>query len=170
MANKLNLLAGVIGVIALVHPGRVHAIVAGGETAFPVDSPANRLDLLGSASPFNAVGALAIGSGGFAYRGSATAISPHWVLTAGHNIDFNDNGQPDAGLNISFHLPGYGAYTASGFYTAPGFTGFGNPSIPRTALACPAAVWGMIWKPSSARAIPAGHSCWTTAMAIRSWE
>ena len=108
-----------------------HAIMAGGETAFPADSPANRLDLLGSESPFNSVGALAISSGVFSYRGSGTAISPNWVVTAGHNLDLNDNGTPDAGLNVSFNLPGFGAFTASGFYTAPGFTGFGNPSIQR---------------------------------------
>ena len=108
-----------------------HAIMASGETAFPADSPVNRLDLLGAASPFNAVGALAISSGGFSYRGSGTAISPNWVLTAGHNLDLNDNVTPDAGLNINFNLPGFGAFTASGFYTAPGFTGFGNPSVQR---------------------------------------
>lgn len=107
------------------------AILAGGETASPSDSPATRLDTLGSASPFNAVGALAISSGGFSYRGSGTVISPNWVLTAGHNLDLDDNGSPDAGLNINFNLPGFGAFTASGFYTAPGFTGFGNPSIQR---------------------------------------
>ena len=33
------------------------AILAGGETALPADSPANRLDLLGAASQVNAIGA-----------------------------------------------------------------------------------------------------------------
>ena len=107
------------------------AILAGGETAFPADSPAIRLDTLGAASPFNAVGALSINLGGFNYYGSATAISPNWVLTAGHNVDLNDNGQPDAGLSINFYLLGYGVYSASSFYTCPGFTGFGNPSVQR---------------------------------------
>lgn len=93
-----------------------HAIMAGGETAFPADSPANRLDLLGVASSFNAVGALAISSGGFSYRGSGTAISANWVLIAGHNLDLNDNGSPDAGLNISFNLPGLGV--SQGFMPA----------------------------------------------------
>jgi hypothetical protein len=202
---------------------------------------------------FNAVGAVQVFSGGFSYYGTGTALSPNWVLTAGHNLDFDDNGVPDAGLSINFHLPGFGSYAASAFYTHPDFSGFGNPSIqrdlgllyfatplpmdllfpglqgelaigdqvtlagfgrsgfgdygyttsasltdrrigqnvidsfdlddlgggfpassattsmPRTPLACPAAVWEMIWKPSSARAIPAGHSCWTTATAIRWW-
>lgn len=125
------LFVGLFTLLTWVAIPSAHAIMAGGETAFPSDSPANRLDLLGAASPFNAVGALAISSGGFSYRGSGTAISPNWVLTAGHNLDLNDNGTPDAGLNINFNLPGFGAYSASAFYTASGFTGFGNPSIQR---------------------------------------
>jgi hypothetical protein len=108
-----------------------HAIMAGSETAFPADSPANRLDLLGAASPFNAVGALDIRSGVFGYYGSGTAISPNWVLTAGHNLDLNNNGTTDAGLSINFNLPGLGVFTASAFYTNPGFTGFANPSVQR---------------------------------------
>jgi hypothetical protein len=108
-----------------------HAILAGDEAALPADSPAARLDLFGAASPFNAVGALAITSGGISYKGSGTALSPNWVLTAGHNLDLNDNGVPDAGLAVNFHLPGFGVFAASAFYTFPGFTGFGNPSIQR---------------------------------------
>lgn len=131
MANDFNVLGTVVGLLTLVFPLRGYAILAGGETASPTDSPALRVDPLGAASPFNSIGALAISSGGFSYRGSGTAISPNWVLTAGHNLDLNDNGTPDAGLNISFNLPGFGVYSASGFYTAPGFTGFGNPSVQR---------------------------------------
>lgn len=108
-----------------------HAILAGDETGLPADSPAARLDILDSSSIFNAVGSLSISAGGFSYRGTATAISPNWVLTAGHNLDLNDNGSPDSGLNISFNLPGLGTYAASSFHTCPGFTGFGNPSIQR---------------------------------------
>jgi hypothetical protein len=106
-------------------------IMAGDENSLPADSPAARLDPLGAASPFNVVGALQIISGGFSYKGSATAISPNWILTAGHNLDLNDNGSPDAGLSIDFNLPGFGVFTASAFHTFPGFTGFGNPSIQR---------------------------------------
>lgn len=123
--------AALVGLFLVASPPDACAILAGGETALPTDSPAIRLDTLGPASPFNAVGALAINSGVFTYFGSATAISPNWVLTAGHNLDLNDNGAPDAGLGINFHLPGFGVYTASAFYTAPGFGGFGNPSIQR---------------------------------------
>jgi hypothetical protein len=123
--------------IALLLPAVVlyaqtaRAIMAGGETALPPDFPSNRLDPLGPASPFNAVGALSISSGGWNYKGSGTAISPNWVLTAGHNLDTNDDGAPDAGLAIDFHLPGFGSFTATAFHTFPGFTGFAQPSVQR---------------------------------------
>ena len=103
-----------------------HAILAGGEFDLPTDSPSSRLD---SAGGYNYVGALDISVGGFGYRGSGTALSRNWVLTAGHNVDFNDDGLVDAGLGIHFNLPGYGSYAASGFSIHPDFTGFSNPSI-----------------------------------------
>ncbi len=106
-------------------------ILAGDELALPADSPARRQDTLEAASPFSAVGALRIDSAGFSYIGSATAIGPNWVLTAGHNLDLNDNGAPDPGISISFHLPGFGIYQARNCYTYPGYSGFGNPSIQR---------------------------------------
>ena len=46
-------------------------------------------------------------------------------------MDLNDDGLPDAGLSIDFNLPGFGVFSAVAFYTCPGFTGFGNPSIQR---------------------------------------
>ena len=131
MNRSRLLLATTAALLALTPLPPAHAIMAGGETELPADSPSHRLDPLGAASPFNAVGALAIASGGFNYKGSGVALSRNWVLTAGHNLDLNDNGLPDPGLAISFHLPGLGAYSASGFYTHPGYTGFGNPSIQR---------------------------------------
>ena len=129
--SRLPISAMLIAVLNLVFVFSVHAILAGDENASPADSPANRLDTLGAASPFNAVGSLAISAGGYSYIGSATAISPDWVLTAGHNLDLNDTGTPTTGLSVNFNLPGFGTYAASGFYTCPGFTGFGNPSIQR---------------------------------------
>jgi hypothetical protein len=128
-SNHWLVVAVVVGVVGTPQQGL--GIMAGDETALPADSPAARLDTLGSSSSFNAVGALAINSGGFSYIGSATAISPNWVLTAGHNLDLNDNGSPDVGLSINFNLPGFGTYTANSFYTCPGFTGFGTPSVQR---------------------------------------
>lgn len=104
----------------------VYAIMAGGEFSSPADSPSNRLvydDI------FNYVGALEILNGGCSYRGSAVALSPHWVLSAGHNVDFNDDGAVDGELVVNLHLPGFGIYEASSFTIHPDFTGFGKPSI-----------------------------------------
>lgn len=107
-----------------------HAILAGGEFDMPVDSPSRRADVDGADSPFNFVGALEMmTSGGRTYLGSAVAISPHWALTAGHNVDFNDDGTADTGLAVNFHLPGFGSFAASGMFANPLFTGFGNPTI-----------------------------------------
>jgi hypothetical protein len=103
-----------------------YAILAGGEFDLPADSPSSRLDASGL---YSFVGALDISAGGYNYRGSGTALSEHWVLTAGHNADFNDDGEIDAGLSVNFHLPGYGNYAASSFSIHPDFTGFSNPSI-----------------------------------------
>ena len=130
--NQNRLLVAAVTLAVFWLPDQTaNAIMAGGENALPADSPANRLDTPGAASPVNAIGSLAINAGGFSYLGSATAISPNWVLTAGHNLDLNDVGSPTPGLSINFNLPGFGTYAASGFYTCPGFTGFGNPSIQR---------------------------------------
>lgn len=60
-------------------------ILAGGETDLPADTPSGRLDTVGE---FSFVGALAISSGGGNFKGSAVALSREWILTAGHNVDF----------------------------------------------------------------------------------
>ena len=101
-------------------------ILAGGETALPADTPSGRLDTAGE---FSFVGALAISSGGGNYRGSAVALSAEWVLTAGHNVDLNDDGLPDAGWGGTFYLPGYGSFAVGQAYTYPSFTGFANPTV-----------------------------------------
>ncbi len=107
----------------------LHAIMAGGEFDEPTDFPSNRLDPLTDTSPFNFVGGREISSGSSRFYGSATALSPDWVLTAGHNVDLNDDGQPDPGISASFHLPGLGRYGADSFVTQPDFTGFDNPTV-----------------------------------------
>lgn len=103
-----------------------HAILAGGEFSLPADTPSSRLDTEGL---YSFTGALEISVGGSSYYGSGTALSPNWVLSAGHNVDFNDDGLVDAGLGVDFHLPGYGSYSATSFSIHPDFTGFANPSI-----------------------------------------
>jgi secreted trypsin-like serine protease len=106
-----------------------HAIQAGGEFDLPTDFPSQRLDDLSSSSSYAFAGALGISSGGSNYFGSGVALSQHWVLSAAHNVDFNDDGLPDSGLTIDFNLPGFGTYTASSYQTNPSFTGFGNPTV-----------------------------------------
>lgn len=76
-------------------------ILAGGETALPADTPSGRLDTEGD---FSFVGALEISNGTSSYKGSAVALSPDWVITAGHNADLNDDGLPDAGWSATLHL------------------------------------------------------------------
>jgi hypothetical protein len=61
--------------------------------------------------------------------GSGTALSRNWVLSAGHNVDFNDDGLVDSGLEVNFYLSDYGSFTASSFSIHPDFTGFNNPTI-----------------------------------------
>lgn len=110
--------------------GATAMILAGNEFGLPEDRPSLRLDAETSDSPFAAVGALEITtSGGRTFLGSAVAISSGWVLTAGHNIDLTDNGLPDAGLSVNFHLPGIGIHSVSAMHTHPRFTGFANPSL-----------------------------------------
>jgi len=102
------------------------AILAGGETDLPADSPSARLD---TAGVFPFVGALAISIGGANYKGSAVALSPEWLLTAGHNVDLNDDGLPDTTWSGTFHLPDYGSFGIAQAFTHSSFTGFANPSI-----------------------------------------
>lgn len=103
-----------------------HAILAGGEFSLPTDSPSNRIDAEGT---YSFVGALEISSDGTLYRGSGSVLSPHWVLTAGHNVDLDDDGVVDDGVAVDVHLPGFGSYSASSYFIHPDFSGFGNPSV-----------------------------------------
>ncbi|MCX6878154.1 MAG: trypsin-like serine protease [Verrucomicrobia bacterium] len=98
----------------------------GGETDLPADTPSSRLDTAGE---FAFVGSLAIAGGGGNYKGSAVALSPEWVLTAGHNVDLNDDGLPDAVWSGTFHLPGIGSFGVAQAFTPPGFTGFAKPTV-----------------------------------------
>jgi len=104
----------------------IATILAGGETDLPADTPSGRLDTAGE---FSFVGSLAISNDGANYRGSAVALSSEWVLTAGHNVDLNDDGRPDALWSGTFYLPGYGSFGVARTYTPPSFTGFANPSV-----------------------------------------
>ena len=104
-------------------------ILAGDEFGVPDDFPSNRLDPDGGDSVFNAVGGLEIISGNASFVGSGVALSPNWVLTAGHNVDIDSDGAADAGLSFTYHLTGLGAYTVDEVHVAGSFSGFGNPVV-----------------------------------------
>jgi len=104
-------------------------ILAGDEFSSPVDFPSQRLDQEGGESVFNAVGALEIFTPDGTFFGSGIALSPRWVLTAGHNVDTADDGGAEVGNSYQFHLPAFGSFAVSSAFAAPGFTGFASPSI-----------------------------------------
>ena len=114
---------------AVSFPTRLVAILAGDEFAFPEDKPSFRIDTQGLDSPFNSVGALEIKSGVNNFRGSGVALSGDWVLTAGHNVDVNDDGNVDSALEINFHPPGLDTVAGNGFEIHPDFTGFNRPAL-----------------------------------------
>lgn len=103
--------------------------MAGDEFGLPEDRPSWRVDSLGQNSPFSSVGGLGITSGSSNYYGSGVALSRNWILTAGHNVDFDDNGAPDTDLFIEVNIPGFGSYTVDSWLTNPDFNGFGNPDV-----------------------------------------
>ncbi|MEY4006786.1 MAG: hypothetical protein RLZZ221_2882 [Verrucomicrobiota bacterium] len=72
------------------------AVQSGSASSTPVDSPEIRLDQNVFSSPFAGVGSLSITSGTRSFTGTAVAVSPWYVLTAGHNIDDDDNGVVDS--------------------------------------------------------------------------
>ncbi len=104
-------------------------ILAGDEFGLPADSPSSRIDSQAADSPYNFVGSLEIFNGSHTYIGTGSLLSPNWVLTAGHNVDLNDDGQADDGLTLTLHLPGIDDFVISDFSAHPEFTGFANPSI-----------------------------------------
>ena len=109
------------------------ATQAGTGTVAPADSPSARVDPNTANSPFAGIGSLNILSNGSSFIGTGVAISPWFVLTAGHNLDANDNGVVDPGLQITFNLNAGGnlssTISAAEFYLDPSFTGFLNPTV-----------------------------------------
>lgn len=126
-----SILFGLVGSCCLffLFSPPAHAIMAGDEFGLPEDRPSWRVDSLGQNSPFSSVGGLGITSGSSNYFGSGVALSRNWILTAGHNVDFDDNGAPDTDLFIEVNIPGFGSYTVDSWLTNPDFNGFGNPDV-----------------------------------------
>ena len=103
--------------------------MAGGEFDLPEDRPSWRIDPFTTTSAFRSVGGLSIDAGTSTYYGTGVALSSNWVLTAGHNVDYDDNGTADPGLSIEINIPGFGSYSVDSYQTNPNFTGFGNPTV-----------------------------------------
>ena len=101
-------------------------ILAGEEDGDPADSPVARLDA-DNQYPF--VGGVSMRLGARSSTGSGVALSEEWVLTAGHNADFNDDGLGDAGMLMTFHLPAHGSFAVSEVHTHPDFAGFASPTL-----------------------------------------
>ena len=107
----------------------IATILAGDEFGSPVDYPSNRLDGGGADSLYNAVGAVEIVSTLGSFVGSGVALSEHWVLTAGHNVDLSSVGAVSGDVSWNLHLPDYGIFGFDAVYLQPDYTGFGNPSM-----------------------------------------
>ena len=108
-------------------------ILAGAGSFSPADSISNRLDPNTTDSLYAGVGSLAIDSLGSSLLGSGVAISPWHVLTAGHNVDTNDDGAVDPDWSGSFQL-NFGSSLShlipiESATLAPTFTGFLNSSV-----------------------------------------
>jgi hypothetical protein len=119
-------------VILLISPINLFGLMAGSSSGmFEEDSPDLRIDSNAETSPFNSVGSLTIQSFGRTHRGTAVALSPFHVLTAGHNVDTDDDGVIDFGIELTFQVNAGAAqiYQPSLIHLHPDFSGFGNPDI-----------------------------------------
>ena len=115
--------------------GQPTAIIAAGDpNGTPSDSPANHVDPNTTTSPYAGVGSVYMQTSRGGYIGSAAAISPTHILTAGHNVDMDSNGQVDVATgNFSFFLNYGGDLThriyAKTIHLHPDYTGFSNPTV-----------------------------------------
>lgn len=110
----------------------VPMIMAGSASGSPPDSPAMRIDPNVASSPFAGVCHLTLGGGGSC---TGVPISRFHILSAGHCVDFNDDGTNDIGTNVTVRfnnsatghtIPPSGIASVS---VHPQYTGFSNPTV-----------------------------------------
>jgi len=102
-----------------------------GIDGYPTDSPDNRVDSNTVDSPFAGVGSLGVGG---VFWASAVVIGQRHVLTAGHAVDVDNDGEIDVSPeSMEFHLNFGGDSThiigVSAITIHPEFTGFVNPAL-----------------------------------------
>lgn len=138
-------LAGLPVVVALTAFGTAQASPVVGGTLTPLivagappDSPANRVDPNTAASPFSGVVSINIRYDGQSFICSGTLVSKRDVVTAGHCLDTNGQGQlidiTKAGNDVRvvfnastvFGDPGRAIITADQVSMNPNYQGFGN--------------------------------------------
>ncbi len=123
----------VIGDPAIWIQDPVAMIMAGDQTGSPPDSPSNRVDPNISSSPWSGVCQLTLGGGASC---TGVPISRFHILSAGHCVDFDDNGTNDVGTNVvvRFNFNGSGSTIIGSAGIAsvdvhPDYTGFANPTV-----------------------------------------
>jgi len=111
----------------------VKMVMSGSQSGTPSDSPTQRIDPNVLTSAYAGVAQLTLGGAAVC---TGVPISRFHILSAGHCVDFNDDGINDIGTNVivRFNDTGNGStIIGAGAIAAidinPNFTGFANPSV-----------------------------------------
>ena len=106
-------------------------VVGGPAVGGSGDGASGLIDLNSIASPFAGVGSITFtsGTGAPAMLGTAVAISPRHIVSAGHTFDADNDGTPDTDVKgLRFNLNFGGDLThvleIEGITVHPGYTGF----------------------------------------------
>lgn len=131
-ALSLATLLAVLPTSATLADDTVPLIMAGDAEGTPPDSPSAHIDEPGEGSAFNGVASVYTHVDDNHYIGSSVALNNHWLLSAAHVFDINNDGQIDSGLTSSviFNTGGEPQMFGTSRVFLPSlFTGFDNPRI-----------------------------------------